>query len=184
MENSIARKKEFIFPVLFTELVGTMLLMLAVNLAGDDIFVVSLAFFSLIVSTYELSGGHLNPCVSIGVYMKSKAYTGNALYLVGFMIAQVAGALLSLVFGYMLRVRVKDEETGKDYLEPNVYASPPPILITTDGMPSYGQIMLSETIGTFILVIVSLQARSYISQSPQANIIPAALVMGVALATV
>ena len=98
--------------------------------------------------------------------MKSKAYTGNALYLVGFMIAQVAGALLSLVFGYMLRVRVKDEETGKDYLEPNVYASPPPILITTDGMPSYGQIMLSETIGTFILVIVSLQARSYISHSP------------------
>lgn len=54
----------------------------------------------------------------------------------------------------------------------------------TDGMPSYGQIMLSETIGTFILVLTSLSARGFVQRGPIANMIPACLVMAVGLATV
>ena len=157
---------KFLVPVLLTEMIGTMMLMLAVNLAGDDIIVTSIAFFALIVCTYSVSGGHLNPCISIGVYIGQKVYLKRAIIMVLFIVAQFFGALLALVLGYLLRVRVKDEATGDEYLEPNVYASPPPILITTDGMPSYGQIMLSETIGAFFLVIVSLQARRFIKNNP------------------
>ena len=157
---------KFLVPVLLTEMIGTMMLMLAVNLAGDDIIVTSLAYFALIVCTYNVSGGHLNPCISIGVYIWQKVYLKRAIIMVLFIVAQFFGALLALVLGYLLRVRVKDEKTGDDYLEPNVYASPPPILIKTDGMPSYGQIMLSETIGAFFLVVVSLQARRFIKNNP------------------
>jgi len=66
-------------------------------------------------------------------------------------------------------------------MEPNVYASPPPLIITTDGMPSYGQIMLSETIGAFILVITVLSARGYIKRGPIYNMITGALAMALGL---
>ena len=80
--------------------------------------------------------------------------------------AQMFGALCALGLGYMIRVTVTIDETGEKYLEPNVYPSTPPILLTTDGMPSYGQIMLSETIGTFILVLASISVRGFIKKSP------------------
>jgi glycerol uptake facilitator-like aquaporin len=73
---------KFILPVLITEFFGTMLLMLAVNLAGNDEFVASLAFFAMIVCTYEVSGGHLNPAISAGVYIAEKAYVRNLLFLI------------------------------------------------------------------------------------------------------
>ena len=73
---------KFILPVILTELVGTCLLSLAVNLAGSDTLVVSLAYFALIVCCYEVSGGHLNPAVSIGVYIQEKRYSQNLLFLI------------------------------------------------------------------------------------------------------
>lgn len=73
---------KFILPVLLTELVGTCLLMLAVNLAGDDTLVVSLTYFALIVCCYEVSGGHLNPAISIGVYIAEKRYSHNLLFMI------------------------------------------------------------------------------------------------------
>ena len=76
------------------------------------------------------------------------------------------GALVALGLGYMIRVTVTIDETGEKYLEPSVYPSTPPILLTTDGMPSYGQIMLSETIGAFILVLASISVRGFIKKSP------------------
>lgn len=81
-----------------------------------------------------------------------------------------------------------NEETGSKYLEPNVYATPPPLLIAVDGTPSYGQIMLSETIAAFILVITSLAARGHIKKGQQAgkegNILSGAFAMAVAYAAV
>ena len=65
-----------------------------------------------------------------------------------------------------------------------MYAEAPPLLIATDGMPSYGQIMLSETLGTFILVLASLAARGFIKRGPAYNMTQGALTMAVALAAV
>jgi len=73
---------KFILPVLLTELFGTMFLMLAVNLAGSDDLVASLAFFAIIVCSYEVSGGHLNPAISVGVYIAEKAYVRNLIFLI------------------------------------------------------------------------------------------------------
>ena len=63
---------KFFLAILLTELVGTMLLMLAANLAGDDKFVEPLAFFALIVCCYEVSGGHLNPAITTGVFIAER----------------------------------------------------------------------------------------------------------------
>ena len=113
---------KFFAPILLTELVGTCLLMLAANLAGDEILVVPLTYFALIVCTYEVSGGLLNPAISVGVYIGSKAYVKHLLFMVFICIAQFIGALIALGFGYMLRVTIEKKFVDEKFLEPNVYA--------------------------------------------------------------
>ena len=81
-----------------------------------------------------------------------------------------------------MRVTVTVPETGEKYLVPNVYTSAAPLLLTTDGMPSYGQIMLSESIGTFVFVLTSLTARDYMKrQQENSSVIQGALVMAAGL---
>ena len=75
----------FIRTVLKVELVGTCLLMLASNLVKDgdaSILVVPLAYFALVTCFYEISGAHLNPAVSIGVWLSEQRYVSNLLYLI------------------------------------------------------------------------------------------------------
>ena len=99
-------------PVLFAELTGTCLLMLACNLAGDENLLVPLAYFALVTCFYEVSGGHFNPAVSIGVWISEKRYVHNLLFLISISLFQFLGALLALCIGYIMRVTVTDPETG------------------------------------------------------------------------
>ena len=98
-----------------------MLLMLAANMAGDDLYLVPLAYFALVVCTYEISGGHLNPAITLGVYIQQKRYTHNLLFMIFIMVAQTVGAILALGLGFCLRVTVSDEGSSEKYLVPNVY---------------------------------------------------------------
>ena len=114
--------EKFFAPILLTELVGTSLLMLSANMAGDELMVVPLTYFALIVCTYEVSGGLLNPAISVGVYIGEKKYVKHLLFMVFLSLAQMIGALTGLGLGYLLRVTIKGNQTDEQYLEPNVYA--------------------------------------------------------------
>ena len=54
----------------------------------------------------------------------------------------------------------------------------------TDGLPSYGQIMLSEFVATFILVLTNVAARVHIEKDMIINLVPGALAMTASLAAV
>lgn len=103
---------KFFVPVLLAEMLGSCLLMLAVNLRGEDVLVVPLAYFALTVCFYEISGGHLNPSVTIGVYISEKRYVDNLLYMIFILFFQMIGCLMALGLGYLLRVTVTDAATG------------------------------------------------------------------------
>ena len=118
--------EHFFGPILLTELIGTCLLMLSANMAGSELLVVPLTYFALIVCTYEVSGGLLNPAISVGVYIGEKKYVKHLLFMFFICIAQLVGALLALCLGYLLRVTIDDHVTDEKYLEPKVYASAPP----------------------------------------------------------
>ena len=76
----------------------------------------------------------------------------------GIVLAQVLGALAALPVGYMLRVSYADEH-GHEMLEPGVNSFAPPILVNTDGKPAYGQVMLAEVIGGFLVIMSVLYAK-------------------------
>ena len=149
--------------VLKAEFVGTCLLMLACNMIEDaeENTLMPLAYFSLVMCFYDISGGHLNPAISIGVWLSEKRYVQNLMFMILIHVAQCLGAIVALSLGFMLRVSVTEPNTGEKYLLPDAYASTPPLLVSADGIPSYGQIMLSETIGTFIFVLVAVKAREH-----------------------
>ena len=108
--------------VLLSEFAGACLLMLAYNLQGEDMTVTLLAYFVIVCSTYLVSGGHLNPSITVGVYISEKEYYHNVCYLLLIIAMQTFGCLLALGFGYILRVTVNVQGTDEKYLEPNVYA--------------------------------------------------------------
>ena len=103
-----------------------MILSLATNLQGDDPLTAPLAFFAMIAATYDISGGHLNPAVSVGVYFSERRFLPHMVYMIFYIVAQTMGALLALCFGYLVRVTVDKEGTDMQYLVPSVHADVPP----------------------------------------------------------
>lgn len=86
----------------FAELVGTFILVLfgcgTAVIAGDKVGIVGIAFafgFALIGAAYgigPISGCHINPAVSLGVWSAGRMRTGE---MIGYWIGQFAGAILA-----------------------------------------------------------------------------------------
>ena len=93
----------FPLSVALGEMVGTMFFTLIVNMAKDP-YTIGLGHAACILMTYEISGGHLNPAVSIGVFVTTRKFYGNFLFLMYTILVQFIGALLGLLLGFLLRV--------------------------------------------------------------------------------
>src|SRR5580658_10066123 len=86
----------------FAELVGTFILVLfgcgTAVVAGDKVGIVGIAFafgFALVGAAYgigPISGCHINPAVSLGVWTAGRMKTGE---MIGYWIGQFAGAILA-----------------------------------------------------------------------------------------
>jgi glycerol uptake facilitator-like aquaporin len=74
------------------EFLGTFILVTAILLTGNPLFIAA-GFLAAITMTGGISGGHLNPAVSLAMVTKGDLPTAK---LPGYVVAQVAGALLAL----------------------------------------------------------------------------------------
>jgi aquaporin Z len=102
----------------FAELVGTFILVLfgcgTAVVAGDKVGVLGIAFafgFALIGAAYgigPISGCHINPAVSLGVWTAGRMTTGE---MIGYWIGQFAGGILA---AGLLSVIVRGVGTGYD----------------------------------------------------------------------
>jgi aquaporin Z len=78
------------------EFVGTFLLALAVSMSANPI-AIGLMLMALIYAGGHVSGGHFNPAISVGAFMRGKLSMEDLIWYCG---AQLLGALLGLwVFG-------------------------------------------------------------------------------------
>ena len=146
---------------IITEFFGCILLMTVVNVA-DDFIVPALMYFAMTVVLGRISGGHLNPSVSLGVYIEQRKYASNACFLLMLMFAQALGSFCALMIGFLLRVSIPvDGLDNEYYFIPGVKGLTPPILATADGMPAYGQVMLAEIFGSTILVLTILFTKRF-----------------------
>ena len=94
------------------EFIGTFILSGAINMStaytsdggqvGNPLLII-LAFFSAITITQQISGGHINPAVTIGVYFSkpTEARSKEASLLTLYILAQVLGALCACFFSFI-----------------------------------------------------------------------------------
>lgn len=135
------------------EFFGTLGYMLAFNITAN-IDLLPFVLFSMIVCVFKVSGGHLNPALSLGVYIGRKHFKSDFCYLLTYWVGQLSGALLALGLGIWLRVTIPLNSSFYFVPDQNPYF--PAIIKTTNGLPCYGQVFLAETLGSFMLVLVVL----------------------------
>ena len=61
--------ESFYKSVMFAEFIGTAGLMLGYNM-NDGSVITALTLYCMILLTFHISGGHLNPAVTLGVYIE------------------------------------------------------------------------------------------------------------------
>ncbi len=159
---------------LLAEAVGTMVLVLmgcgaavfnggAVSVAAvlTIAFAFGLAVVGMAYTIGGISGCHINPAITLGVWMSGKMKCGEAL---GYMAAQVVGAFVGSAILYLLTSNLGIEGTGA-----NAFA---------EGMliPAF----IAEVVFTFIFVLVVLGTTSEENSAPKF----AGLVIGLTLVLV
>lgn len=159
---------------LFAEMLGTMVLVLmgcgaAVfnGGAGSVAAVLTIAFafgLSVVAMAYTIggiSGCHINPAITLGVWMSGRMSGKEA---VGYMVAQIVGAVIGSAI---------------------LYAISSPMGLTATGANGYGEgllvpALISETVFTFIFVLTVLGTTAKENSAPKF----AGLIIGLTLVLV
>jgi glycerol uptake facilitator-like aquaporin len=87
------------YPTFVAEFIGTFILLLAILLSGQPLFIAS-GFLAAITIAGGISGGHINPVVSVAMVLKGDL---NANKLPIYIVAQMSGALAALAVFKMMK---------------------------------------------------------------------------------
>ena len=88
------------------EMLGTSVIMYAFMVGGTFDASAKLVTFFMMLIAWNVSGGHFNPAISLGVYVSEKKWGGNILPLLLMMAGQFAGAFLGILWGYLALIDV------------------------------------------------------------------------------
>jgi len=119
------------------EAIGTGFLVLVVGLSGDPL-VVGIALAIIVYATSAISGGHVNPAVTLGLLINKKIKLYDA---VNYWVAQIVGALVGALIYWVLKWTTM-------------------VIMPMDGI-SMWKAWLGEFIFTFMLVMVVYLTAAY-----------------------
>jgi len=105
METGNKEKKIGVFCY---EMLGTAFIMYAMMLENGVFGSAVYITFAMMMVAWNVSGGHFNPAITLGVYVAEKDFKGNAVIMGLMIVGQFAGAFLGVLFGYLALV-------AKDY---------------------------------------------------------------------
>ena len=78
---------------LIAEFLGTLLLVLSILASGGNALFVGLTLAVIIFFAAKTSGGHVNPAVSLAMYLRKKMSMND---LIGYIVAQLLGGVTSV----------------------------------------------------------------------------------------
>jgi len=76
----------FLFDAIVAEFFGTMGYMLSLNISSS-IDIIPLVLFCMIICTRKVSGAHLNPAISVGVFIERRNLIADIWYLITYLSA-------------------------------------------------------------------------------------------------
>ena len=81
------------------EFIGTTLIMYAVMVTFGNVPVY--VYGAMMMLAWNVSGGHFNPAITLGVYISQMKLGKDAAIALIMIVAQFAGALFGVLFGYL-----------------------------------------------------------------------------------
>jgi len=102
MDNERGHSRKFL--VAANEFMGQVFFMYIVlvgSVTGSDAWGISgpLALFVMINIFGGISGGHFNPCVTLGVYVREAEWGRNLPFMLMYLMAQFSGAIVGMFLG-------------------------------------------------------------------------------------
>ena len=83
------------------EFLGTAFIMYALIISNGVYGAAPLAVtFAMMCIAYNVSGGHFNPAITVGMFIAEKNIGGNLVSLILMIAAQFAGAFFGILLGY------------------------------------------------------------------------------------
>lgn len=84
------------------EMIGQIFFMYIVlvgGVSGGDTWGISgpLALFVMVTIFGAISGGHFNPAVTLGVYVREAAWGKNLIFMLMYIVSQIIGAILGMM---------------------------------------------------------------------------------------
>lgn len=143
------------------EFLGTALLLIGINLTQGSNIGIGLILVSALSLYDRVSGGHFNPALTIGVFIK-EGKVANLLLFAMIIVSQILGATLGVFVAYGCQYLNKDSNTlvpGIAVLCPNQLLSKD-LCTLTDGKAAIS-CLIAETTATFVLVSVILGVKYY-----------------------
>ena len=108
-----------------------------------------LALFAIINIFGAVSGGHFNPAVTLGVYVREAQWSRNIILMFGIIVCQIGGALVGMALAFLsLRVPVDGEYKVPDSIVPLLLPA-----TVAEGVKN-GNVVLSEGWATFYMEII------------------------------
>ena len=152
--------------VLLYEVLGTALLIFSLNASESfDVYqpeAVAVTLYSICTFIGPISGGHVNPAVTLGVFIREgrERIGENVIYMLMLWVAQLIGAVIGVLL-FTLTIT----KTGENQYFPGVANLCPPIARTTDCTVSthagnYGfHVIAVEAIACFIFISSVLNVK-------------------------
>jgi glycerol uptake facilitator-like aquaporin len=145
--------------VLLTEFVGTLLFCMSLNLNVEADVQMPMVLFCILLFTGDVSGGHINPGVTMAVFIE-QCKPMNLFYMIAIILAQAAGAIVSVFLGFLLRVTIPVPGVeGAVAWIPNVTGFYPKLAMSVAPASALYQIILAEFIGSFMFYFVILHVK-------------------------
>jgi len=107
------------------ECIGTAFIMYGVMMDGGNFASALPITFAMMVLAWNVSGGHFNPVLSIGMYVAEKDFGGNLVTLLIMIGSQFVGAILGILLGYLSLVDVTYQDDLADAKSVDQNASVP-----------------------------------------------------------
>ena len=96
--------------VLMMEVFGTAIIMYAMMMFEGLYMSTTKVTLIMMLLAWDLSGGHFNPTITIGVYVSQKKFGQQLVTMLTLLVAQFGGACFGVLLGYVSLI-------AKDYME-------------------------------------------------------------------
>ncbi len=136
-ENTAKIGKQLPLGALLAEMVGTFILTYAVLMTGGNAILAAFTFIILVLMLSKLSGGHMNPIITVGLLLSKRIHWTKAL---GFVLVQFLGAMLAVVIANRF---IAGTEATDIYQQSQLYT----VTVTGEWKPFFGELIGSLVFG-------------------------------------